>query len=214
MWRLRLLTDRREGIASIVISFFLVQENFMSTPKLLVFALTAASLTGSMTLLQAQTTPAQPPANAPAVTTPTAAPTVAPTAVPAVTTSTTAPTPVITPPTGAAPAVSADAAAAPTSPAPFSTTPLPALPTEPTAAGAMTTAPSAMPVESNIAKPMAAEPAVINAIPPVTSTSAAPSNADYTQRAKPLPAATAALRNDRSTLASGRGERPARADRN
>lgn len=79
----------------------------------------------------------------------------------------------------------------------------------------MNTAPSAVPVENNTVKPMVADPAVSNTTPSVTSTSAVPSNVDYsTQRVKPLTANSAALRNDRSTLVSGKGERPARADRN
>jgi hypothetical protein len=57
------------------------------------------------------------------------------------------------------------------------------------------------------------------ATPAPTTTAAATTSptsiADYTtQRAKPLPANTATLRNDRSAMAGSKGERPARADRN
>lgn len=66
-----------------------------------------------------------------------------------------------------------------------------------------------MPIESNMVKPMVAEPVVS-----APAASPAPANVDYTTRSKPLPANTAALRNDRSTVGSGKAERPARADRN
>jgi hypothetical protein len=59
---------------------------------------------------------------------------------------------------------------------------------------------------------MVAEPVVSNTAPASSSSSTV---VDYSsQRAKPLPANTASLRNDRSTMSSGKGERPARADRN
>lgn len=147
----------------------------MNTPKLLVLALTAASLMGSMNALQAQTTPAQTPAVipsvTPAVTPPETPPVTSPEAGPVVPGAVAAPTPTVTAPNVTAPAV--------------------ALPIEPTAAGPISTAP-----------PTA----------PAVGTS---STVDYsTQRAKPLPANTTSLRNDRSAMSSAKNERPARADRN
>lgn len=143
----------------------------MNTPKLLVLALTAASLMGSMNALQAQTTPAQTPAEIPSAIPSVTPPVTPPEAVPVVPGAAAVPTPTVTAPNVTAPAV--------------------ALPIEPTAAGAISTAP-----------PTA----------PAVGTS---STVDYsTQRAKPLPANTTSLRNDRNAMSSAKNERPARADRN
>lgn len=101
----------------------------MNTPKLLVLALTAASLMGSMNALQAQTTPAQTPAVipsvTPAVTPPETPPVTSPEAVPVVPGAAAVPTPTVTAPNVTAPAV--------------------ALPIEPTAAGPISTAPPTAP---------------------------------------------------------------------
>lgn len=106
----------------------------MNTPKLLVLALTAASLMGSMNALQAQTTPAQTPAVipsvTPAVTPPETPPVTSPEAVPVVPGAVAAPTPTVTAPTVTAPNVTAPAVA---------------LPIEPTAAGPISTAPPTAP---------------------------------------------------------------------
>ncbi len=143
----------------------------MNTPKLLVLALTAASLMGSMNALQAQTTPAQTPAEIPSAIPSVTPPVTPPEAVPVVPGAAAVPTPTVTAPNVTAPAV--------------------ALPIEPTAAGAISTAPSTA---------------------PAVGTS---STLDYsTQRAKPLPANTTSLRNDRNAMSSAKNERPARADRN
>jgi len=143
----------------------------VNTPKLLVLALTAASLMGSMNALQAQTTPAQTPAEIPSAIPSVTPPVTPPEAVPVVPGAAAVPTPTVTAPNVTAPAV--------------------ALPIEPTAAGAISTAPSTA---------------------PAVGTS---STLDYsTQRAKPLPANTTSLRNDRNAMSSAKNERPARADRN